>query len=328
MTNPASIRVAPRIRVALVQLRPKLGQVQTSSEHRSSERALPENSSSLCRSCLLSGDGVQRLCLCQRGRHPSLPRVSANRRQKLGAEEIATTSSRSSSNPVSPASGPVGANSTALFGPDGEWLGGSRKTNLYSMDMTWAKPGNGFATFTIPLRTGTSQSARVSVGICMDLNAAPPYDWTTEEGPYELADYALSQQADLLLLLNAWLDSREEVEHEYDLSTLSFWSQRLRPLWTRNSGAAGAESDARHESTSTSSDSDRDTLVAICNRGGSENETKYAGCSAVFRMRRGAGEKGILRAVLRREYEDVLIWPTPMEGEDREEDVGSSSEDT
>jgi protein N-terminal amidase len=35
----------------------------------------------------------------------------------------------------------VGANSAALYGPEGEWVGGYRKTNLYSTDQTWAKPG-------------------------------------------------------------------------------------------------------------------------------------------------------------------------------------------
>lgn len=35
----------------------------------------------------------------------------------------------------------VGANSLALYGPTGKWVGGYRKTNLYETDMTWAKPG-------------------------------------------------------------------------------------------------------------------------------------------------------------------------------------------
>lgn len=37
----------------------------------------------------------------------------------------------------------VGANSAAFYGPDGEWVGGYRKTNLYETDLTWAKPGVG-----------------------------------------------------------------------------------------------------------------------------------------------------------------------------------------
>lgn len=36
----------------------------------------------------------------------------------------------------------VGANSAALFSPDGAYLGGYRKTNLFMTDKTWAKPGD------------------------------------------------------------------------------------------------------------------------------------------------------------------------------------------
>lgn len=36
----------------------------------------------------------------------------------------------------------VGANSAALFSPDGTYVGGYRKTNLFMTDKTWAKPGN------------------------------------------------------------------------------------------------------------------------------------------------------------------------------------------
>lgn len=35
----------------------------------------------------------------------------------------------------------VGANSAVLYGPDGEWVGGYRKTHLFETDLTWAKPG-------------------------------------------------------------------------------------------------------------------------------------------------------------------------------------------
>ena len=35
----------------------------------------------------------------------------------------------------------VGANSCLLYDPSGEWVGGYRKTNLYTTDKTWAKAG-------------------------------------------------------------------------------------------------------------------------------------------------------------------------------------------
>lgn len=37
----------------------------------------------------------------------------------------------------------VGANAAAFYGPEGEWVGGYRKTHLYETDLTWAKPGVG-----------------------------------------------------------------------------------------------------------------------------------------------------------------------------------------
>lgn len=36
----------------------------------------------------------------------------------------------------------VGANSAALYGPDGQFVGDYRKTNLYKTDMTWARAGS------------------------------------------------------------------------------------------------------------------------------------------------------------------------------------------
>ena len=35
----------------------------------------------------------------------------------------------------------VGANAAVLYGPDGEFGGDYRKTNLYTTDMTWARAG-------------------------------------------------------------------------------------------------------------------------------------------------------------------------------------------
>ena len=35
----------------------------------------------------------------------------------------------------------VGANSAIIYGPDGQWVGGYRKTNLFETDKPWAKPG-------------------------------------------------------------------------------------------------------------------------------------------------------------------------------------------
>lgn len=200
-------------------------------------------------------------------------------------------------------------------------VGGYRKTNLYATDETWAMPGTGFATFALPppLRT-------VSLGICMDLNTQAP-TWTRADGPYELAEYCVERKTRVLVLLNAWLDSGERGEEARDAQTLGFWAARLRPLWGRDTPAetnsegeededADAEEDAPEPNSKPNPDSELDsdsdggheTLVVVCNRGGTENGKTFAGSSGVFRMRRGQGGSGILRAALGREDEDVLVW--------------------
>lgn len=39
------------------------------------------------------------------------------------------------------AEGSVGYNSAIIYGPDGEWRGDYRKTNLFQTDVTWARKG-------------------------------------------------------------------------------------------------------------------------------------------------------------------------------------------
>ena len=94
--------------------------------------------------------------------------------------------------------------------------------------------GTGFTTFHLhpPLNT-------VSLGICMDLNAQPPAVWDLALGPYEVADYCVSQRTNVLILLNAWLDSEEDPEDDTDWSTINYWALRLRPLWAKVVEEAG-----------------------------------------------------------------------------------------
>jgi len=169
----------------------------------------------------------------------------------------------------------IGANSAIIYGPDGEWVGGYRKTHLFETDRTWAKAGGrltaAFTIFSVSLKFTASGPCfatfhlppplnTVSLGICMDLNPQPPAVWSSEDGPYELADYCSEKKCDILLLLNAWLDSNENPEEFEDWDTLSYWIARLRPLWHRdeNSGAA-QEVELRNRK------------VVICNRSGEEN---------------------------------------------------------
>ncbi|KAJ6579422.1 carbon-nitrogen hydrolase [Mycena sp. CBHHK59/15] len=225
-----------------------------------------------------------------------------------------------------------GANSAVLFGPDGRWVGGYRKTHLFPVDETWAVPGTGFATFALPPPLGT-----LALGICMDLNPNPRprarsnssssssrshspspssssssssssalsssvSSSSSQHGPphilrYELASHALVQRANVLVLLAAWLDSGEAPRASCDASTIGYWAHRLGPLWWKSDLGPGDGERKKDE-----------TLVVVCNRGGVENGKRFAGSSAVFCMRRGMGSAGVLRAAIGREEEGVMLW--------------------
>ena len=88
--------------------------------------------------------------------------------------------------------------------------------------------GTGFAVFKLPHPLHT-----MALGICMDLNVQPPAKWT-EDGPYELADFCLERRANVLVLLNAWLDSGRDPHEPKDRQTLNYWAARLEPLWARS----------------------------------------------------------------------------------------------
>ena len=174
----------------------------------------------------------------------------------------------------------IGANSAVVHGPGGERIGGYRKTNLFETDQTWAKPGSsrssdceiethacsrfvgtGFVTFNLPAPLNT-----VSLGICMDLNPQPPAVWTLEDGPYEIADYCRVNGTDLLILLNAWLDSGIDEDTAEDWHTLNYWASRLRPLWS-HVGDDVNQPPAIIEP--------RRTVAIVCNRCGEENGRSF-----------------------------------------------------
>lgn len=100
----------------------------------------------------------------------------------------------------------------------------------------------------------------------MDLNPFPRSSWTLDGGPYELANHCVEHKSNILLLLNAWLDSKEEPETENDYSTINYWAARLRPLWK------GSD---RTRPTNDDEPSDHETTVIVCNRSGEENGAHY-----------------------------------------------------
>ncbi|KZT38912.1 carbon-nitrogen hydrolase [Sistotremastrum suecicum HHB10207 ss-3] len=187
----------------------------------------------------------------------------------------------------------VGANSALLIGPSGEWIGGYRKSNLFVTDKSWAKPGPGFAYFDLP-----APLYRIALGICMDLNVAEGSQWTSlEHGPYELASFALEKRANILVIPCAWLAS--DREHRDDLSydedsidtrNVSYWCERLRPLWAPDGRTVNAE---------------QDTAVIICNRAG--QEIVFAGSSTMLKLSRSRGRPLIIGGMTREE-EAVKAW--------------------
>lgn len=118
----------------------------------------------------------------------------------------------------------------------------------------------------------------------MDLNPQIG-DWTLSHGPYEMAYHCLSNNANVLVLLNAWLDSGKNNEEASDWSTLNYWAARLQPLWiddTENGEAHDSNSEAGDPShpsipslapdgVDTSKSKGKETIVVICNRSGEEN---------------------------------------------------------
>lgn len=135
-----------------------------------------------------------------------------------------------------------------------------------------AHTGTGFTTFHLPPPLNT-----VSLAICMDLNSQPPAFWD-----FELAEYCIAQKTSLLVLLNAWLDSKADPEADTDWQTINYWAVRLRPLWDKvaHEDADDDSSDIEHGTEDSNTGSDPapggrkpgdELLVVVCNRCGEEN---------------------------------------------------------
>jgi protein N-terminal amidase len=123
----------------------------------------------------------------------------------------------------------------------------------------------------------------------MDLNPSPNAEWTLEGGPYELAQHALDAKANVLLLLNAWLDSHDDPEEETDWGTINYWAARLRPLWAKTKPRNGPEGnpkggndsagpfdsgDSKNEGTTPGGEHrifSPEMTVVVCNRSGEED---------------------------------------------------------
>ena len=117
----------------------------------------------------------------------------------------------------------------------------------------------------------------------MDLNVQPPALWA-----YEVAEYCIAQRTNLLVLLNAWLDTKCDPTSETDWSTIRYWTMRLAPLWMKveeEDSESDSDSDADAEAGSASASASNRTpdgehdgrkpggevVVVVCNRCGEEN---------------------------------------------------------
>ena len=107
----------------------------------------------------------------------------------------------------------------------------------------------------------------------MDLNVRPPATWDSlARGPYEVAEYCIAQKTNVLVLLNAWLDSQESPEDDIDWSTINYWASRLRPLWAKlneSDDNSGSESDSGSDGSGRGPG--EEIIVVVCNRTGEEN---------------------------------------------------------
>ena len=145
----------------------------------------------------------------------------------------------------------------------------------------------------------------------MDLNVQRPVEWRTLEGPYELASHCVAENSNLLIVLNAWLESPEDIGEDHAWTTMNFWAHRLRPLWEQPEG--------------TSTKNQRVMNVVVCNRTGEENgesfvtsfcdETraalypgkKFCGSSCSFKMDNTSGEPRLKHA-MGKDEEGISLW--------------------
>ncbi|KAL2278089.1 hypothetical protein FJTKL_14915 [Diaporthe vaccinii] len=154
-------------------------------------------------------------------------------------------------------------NSAIIVSNEGETIGNYRKHFLYMIDETWALEGDGFGKDDIP---GLGQTA---MGICMDIN---PYKFEAPWHAFEFAFHVLEVRANLVILSMAWL-TREDaatftsMPNEPDMETLAYWVQRMEPL-------------IRAETS-------EEIIVVFSNRCGMEDDTVYAGSSAVIGIKNG-----------------------------------------
>ena len=195
--------------------------------------------------------------------------------------------------------GIIAYNSTVTVSPAGEILAHYRKTHLFYTDETWAQESpSGWLSTSLVLapKTCPGRTVQANFGICMDLN---PHKFTAPWEAFEFASHALASGSDLLVLSMAWLtalDASQLAEHaeEPDLSTLSYWVERLKPLV----------------------DAEKDVITVFGNRCGQEagknplgveEGVRYAGSSWIGKVGNGAVK---IWGIMGRAEEGVIVVDT------------------
>ncbi|EGS17336.1 putative N-terminal asparagine protein [Thermochaetoides thermophila DSM 1495] len=174
-------------------------------------------------------------------------------------------------------------NSLVVVNSQGETLANYRKSFLYYTDETWAREGQGF--FRGPL----GNFGQVAMGICMDIN---PYKFEAPWDAYEFGFHVQRLRPNLVILSMAWLTNDDRTKFlsmpdKPDLSTLSYWVQRLTPVLHDKSGD--------------------ETIVVFSNRCGIEDDATYAGTSTVLGIKNG---EVVIYGILGRNVEELLVVDT------------------
>ncbi|KAJ3318750.1 Carbon-nitrogen hydrolase [Boothiomyces sp. JEL0866] len=124
---------------------------------------------------------------------------------------------------------------------------------LYYTDENWATEGESFKHIDL-------NDKKIGFGICMDVN---PYKFQAPFTDFEFANYHLTNECDYIFCSMAWLlqeyneDSMEEM--------IQYWAIRFHPLLK----------------------SKKKVVIAICNRIGTEGETRFGGTSTVLAVENG-----------------------------------------
>ena len=146
-------------------------------------------------------------------------------------------------------------NSVLFSDPDGKMFYYD-KHFLYETDYSWAEEGPSF-------KYRDSSLGRIGFAICMDVNN---YKFEAPFEAFECSNFHLENKATILLMSMAWLTPGTPITSKTISEAIHYWALRLTPLIQQST---------------------QDIIVAIANRTGMEQSTRFVGCSCMFLIRKG-----------------------------------------